>query len=173
MSKPVQALAPGYLGLLGLKNMGQLPWESHDNVQPTIEMTDFYTNGRIQFAGEQIAVVQQSANGILFVPNVGPGANEMWAVLGGALLISIDGGETFDCAAAAIVVNTTNPVGIRVISDEIRLTAAAPAEQLRATTRLDPVLMNPGDLLGISLGRALGADNAAVQIRVAYCPIPV
>lgn len=173
MSKPVQALAPGYLGLLGLKNMGKLPGESHDSVQPVLDMREFYENGRIEYAGGDISIVQQSANGIAFSPGIGPGDNELWVILGGALLISIDAAETFDCAAAAIIITTTNPVGVRCISDELRLTAAAPAEQLRATTFLRPSILNPGDQLGVSLGRALGADNAAVQLRVAYCPIPV
>lgn len=45
VSRPIQPLAPGFLNLLGLKNLGQLPAGLIDEVRPGVEMTPWYLNG--------------------------------------------------------------------------------------------------------------------------------
>lgn len=42
MQKPVQNLATGFLSLLGLKSFGRNPSEMHEQLQPTIDMTQWY-----------------------------------------------------------------------------------------------------------------------------------
>lgn len=51
--RPIQPLAPGFLNLLGLKNLGQLPAGMIDEVRPAIDMTAWYLNGNELVASAQ------------------------------------------------------------------------------------------------------------------------
>lgn len=51
--RPIQPLAPGFLNLLGLKNLGALPNGLIDEVRPVLDMTSWYLNGNELVASAQ------------------------------------------------------------------------------------------------------------------------
>lgn len=45
VSRPIQGQAPGFLGLLGVKNLGKLPNDLLDSVQPVVDVEAWYRRG--------------------------------------------------------------------------------------------------------------------------------
>jgi hypothetical protein len=149
VSRPIQSLAPGFLGLLGMKNNGQLPAELIDALQPVIDESPFMFMGSrdtiVDPVSQNINAVAQFTFPALRVP-----ANEMWYVHGIGVQCSVPGGNTWRGQVAHFTGNVT---GIRLGAPE---SLGAAAAQLY-TGLIGGFLANPGDQFGIITSAQTGA----------------
>lgn len=98
-SRPIQNLSTGFLSLLGIKNMGKLPENLPDSVQPVINMAEWY-----KFAEARQQIVQEilgagsAFTGFLLplnaIPNSqGPPDGEAWWVHEATAMLAFDAAE--------------------------------------------------------------------------------
>lgn len=72
-SKPIQAALPGFLSLLGIKNLGLNPDTLGGNVAPVIEMLPYYLRGQQQYLSSVASLALGAVNGN-FYPITGAGS---------------------------------------------------------------------------------------------------
>jgi len=95
MSYPIQALAPGFLGLLGLKNNGALPPMMIDALSPVIDALPFYLQGSREVLPQSAAVNILAANANYgFAEYVVP-AGEVWYVHAFHVLVTVPAAQSW------------------------------------------------------------------------------
>lgn len=120
MSKPLQALAPGYLSLLGLKNMGTLPGEAMDTVQPVVDMLQFFYRGQTTIRAGDIPDQNFAGPGNnSFTPALVVPEGKIWVVLGGYLALNIAPPQVASIRARLFVLNPT--LGHTVLSEPAQI----------------------------------------------------
>lgn len=107
MSEPIQALAPGYLSLLGLKNRGMNPLVAADGLQPIIDMAPFYLASLQQrMVGQTgIGLNQNFATFVLTATGALPAQvprDEVWFVHGYTVSASVGAAERLALRAALL-----------------------------------------------------------------------
>lgn len=151
MSRPIQALAPGFLGLLGLKNNGQLPPEMIDQLQPIIDQLPFMLLGIRETAPITAGInVLASSTNYAFPELVVP-TNEVWWVHGYSVQLSVPAGQSWTGNAIHF---TNNTLAIDVGPRE---TAGGAAIQLMQTQSIGGFLAAPGDRFGLVTAASAGA----------------
>jgi hypothetical protein len=84
--QPIQVIPNGLMGLLQLKSLGQLPSILQTQVQPSLEMRDWYTQSRQVTQSTLLGAVPTIVGGMTtvgiagFTPTVGPPVGFVWWV---------------------------------------------------------------------------------------------
>jgi len=149
---PVQTPVPGFLSLLNLKNVGQLPDELLGTVQPVMDHQGFLQRGSLQnfptFPGAAQGVlvyrgfVPADAAATLTVPG-----NEWWWVENLTIRANAGAGATLDMFAAAFQVpGGSNP--FFVVGNQDVLTAGKTC----AMSVAQDFWMPPGSIVGMLVG---------------------
>lgn len=151
MSRPIQAWGTGFLGMLGMKNEGQLPAELTDALQPIVDLFPFYMLGtRETFpvtAGQGIRPVSNYVFPELNVP-----ANEVWWVHGYSVQVTVPAAHTWN---GVPVHYTRNTLPIHVGSGtSLGNGATATVAQ---TASIGGFLAAPGDTFGVLTQDSTGA----------------
>lgn len=174
MSRPIQALAPGYLGLLGLKNNGKLPLDQHDTVQPIVNIEPYYLQGvRQGISGSFPLVAGSSGNTTLFTVPVAVPEGKVWHILGGTLFLGIAAGQVFSASIRLMAAGTLTALD-RVLSDAASVgapnTAAVAALSTIAIGVPIPEVMLRGQdavILLVEWANGVGAGTATVRLTYA------
>lgn len=151
MSRPIQALAPGFLGLLGLKQ-GNLPVELTEDVKPILEMFDFYALGAretIPTAGT--AVQNISAVAHFAIPELTVPAGQVWYVHGFTIQVTVPVAEAITVVAQHFNPSTT-PIHA---SPPTRQDAAVGGAGIMELT-IGGFLASAGDLFGVLVSQVTG-----------------
>lgn len=177
MSGPIQALAPAFLNLLGLKNKGALPPDLAEVVQPQIEMLPFYLQGG---ALGRLDIINPPAPVVAFqggaLTNTTVPANEWWYVhsLTARLFwVALSTSDIIELCAAAVM-----PVpGTILLGDQAprKLGAELGGFEWSAPSLRD-FWAPPGTRLGlyasyISIVDATPVQTWSCQTSVRYTPI--
>lgn len=172
MSRPIQALAPGYLGLLGLKNNGRLPLDQIDTVQPTVDIEPYYLQGRAVAHEASVEVDNTSTNPVSFFPQLLVPDGKVWVVLGGAVYASIAQADVFSVGLQLRAANVNLGAADRIISESLSVGSpeVVAAAMLSATTKsariLPGFMLQPGDEIIPVIEWNHGADSALLVCRI-------
>jgi hypothetical protein len=166
-AKTIQRLPAGLLDLLGMQSTGDTPHLISGEVVPMLDLIDLYLVDRLR--GTNAATANVAAPGSLLT-TVGPTPGEMWLCYG--LSASSNG------ALAAATGYTANLLVNRPstgFSQFITLPQAVANPALFATgvTFQKPLIMRPGDTLGIWVSAVTGAPASGVFCTAIYVPIRV
>lgn len=156
MSRPIQSLAPGFLGMLGMKNEGRLPPDMVDAVAPVVELLPFYVMGNRETLAASAAVnVLAAAVNYVFVEFTVP-AQEVWYVHGFNVQVGVPAGQSW---TGAIIHFNRSAIPIRTGSS---FTVGGAAAGLAAPQSLGGFFAAAGDLFGLAteLSAGAGAENA-------------
>lgn len=164
MTRPIQALAPGFLGLLGLKQ-GANPADLVDAVQPCIDIFPFYAMGgrqTIQFAS--VATQNLGATGRFSFPELTVPANQTWWVHGLTISVAVPAGMSCTFVTAhyernTITVHTAPPV------------TCGGAAATALDQSLGGFLAAPGDLFGVMCSAVTGAGPFVASAGITFTPI--
>lgn len=185
MSGPIQALAPGYLGLLGLKNMGRLPDVQVDQLQPIIDILPFYLHGRRQFAQYAETGITTVDGGLRPFPlSVGLGPtvpeNTLRIILRGTFWVSVAAASVFSLAASLAAGSFGDGNADRILSPKAQLgtpfaPAVAPVVTSYDAVVIDqlPIFLYPGDFLAAWLDYGHGAGAGETHAKVEFVDIPL
>lgn len=180
MPRPIQALAPAFLNLLGLKNQGALPPELAEVVQPQVDMMPFYLQGtalnRWDFVNSPFPVA--SFQGGLIPTFVTP-RDEWWYIhnLTARIAWSVLANNATNIAGARTGIVTREPSNI-ILGDEsaeIRTATALVTFEYGCKSIRD-VWVPPGSSLGLYASHidvsTLGPNQVwAAETFCRYTPI--
>lgn len=178
MSRPIQSPQAGYLGMLGLKNMGKLPDVAEDNVQPVVDIQPFYTAGNRRYSfGSTNALAAGAAGFENLVATTGTftvPANKVWILDGGDAYVEVAAASVFSVGAIVVAVNFGNAAATQDISESFGIgnqltAAAAPPQTARAAAPLQRgVVLLAGTVVGVNVLWRHGAGGAACVVRITY-----
>lgn len=170
MSGPIQARAPGYLGLLELKNLGKLPDVAVDSLQPIFEMRDMYLRGSAQWYQTALSRTDGAATYNSFGPYAGnplvvPDGQWWWVEYMAVRFFAAGAGATLQQGAAAM----QGPGGINpfTIWEPVSVTAAQTAAVSVARNFWAPA----GSRLGVWLGVVGVANITSELVGLRYTPL--
>lgn len=165
MTRPIQQLAPGYLGLLGLKSQGLLPPEVVDAVAPVLEMGDFYKLGpRETF--NSTAGVNVLASASYGFPELLVPANEVWWVHAYSVVLAIPAGQSWK---GNVVQFTGN---FRPMNTGAPFSGGGAAIENLQLPSLNGFWARQGDRFGVFTGVSTGAGaiNAFGELTISRFP---
>lgn len=180
MVRPVGSLAPGFQGLLGIKNMGELPSEQLDNVQPIIDMREFYLQGRRRALSVATTAVSGASIGAIAPASaVTVPANKTWVILGGSVGLSIAAAQVLSISAFVYAATTLAPnSSVIVLSETITVgspnvaAAAILGSGVGITVPMIPgVVLQAGDNVNYYVNFANGAGAGAIALNIIYAEI--
>jgi hypothetical protein len=173
MSRPIQAFNPGFLGLLGLKNQGQNPPELIDQVQPTIDINQFYQMGlRESIRYDALSFDVASIGGHLVVdPELTVPAGQMWWLHGAHCIIQL-AANRFWGGKLAHVERSTLPIHWSEKNEYI-LQQSSIAGNYQININLGGFFMLPGDtfIVYTEFWDGLGTADAAVTATISRFPL--
>lgn len=173
MAKPIQALAPGFQGILGIKNMGSLPSEQFDTVQPIIDMQPFYLQGRRRTVSINSSAVNGASLGTVATATpVAVPANKVWYTLGGTMRLNIASAQVLSISAKlAALVGT----GVIILSEDVAVGApnvaatAALGAGVNIFARVFPgIILQGGDTLAYLVDWSNGAGAGSVVLDLVF-----
>lgn len=176
MSRPIQTPTAGYLGLLGLKNMGKLPEVAQDDVQPIVDIEKFMLAGNRRYVfGSTNALIAGAAG---FENLVGTGFtvpdNKIWVLDGGDIFVSVAAASVFSVGAIAVAVNFGNSAATQNISEQVGLgnqftaATAAPQTVRDGAPLLRGVILLAGTTIGVNVNWRHGAGTGGCTVRFTY-----
>lgn len=177
-SKPIQTLPVGLLGLLQVKNLGANPSILLDEVRPTVEMFDMWTN----FNLEQDSVTHQRdlATGAGSVQAFGTGPinvpdGEWWWVKNYTIVAVVPAvaGELVENIAPAILYNSSGPLVWQQLTETSRNVTGAALAQSQGAIMAKDFWAPAGASLGVFSGRAVTATVISVFGLLRFCRIPI
>lgn len=170
MSGPIQARAPGYLGLLELKNLGKLPSDVGERLSPTFDMEDYYLRGSAQWFQTALSRTDGIATYNSFGPYAGnplivPEGQWWWVEYCTVRFFAAGAGATLTDGAVAM----QGPGGINpfTIWDPVSVTAARTAAVSVARNFWAPA----GSRLGVWLGVVGVANITSELVGLRYTPL--
>ncbi len=170
MSGPIQARAPGYLGLLELKNLGQLPHTVIDTVQPTLSIEKMYLRGSGQWYQTALSRTDGAAAYNSFGPFAGnplvvPEGQWWWVEYMAVRFLAAGAGATLEQGGVAM----QGPGGINpfTVWDLQSVTAARTATVSVARDFWAPA----GSRLGVWLGVVGVANITSELVGLRYTPL--
>lgn len=178
VSRPIQALAPAYQGLLGLKNMGNLPTDQPDTVQPVISMLDFYLQGRRRALSVGTSAVNGASLGFVALATaVAVPQNKTWYVMGGSLILSIAAAQVLAIQAKLYAASSLSAASLLPLSDPV--TVGAPNTAATAilgagvslAAKINPFILQGGDALAYTVDWANGAGAGTLQMNLLYAEV--
>lgn len=161
---PVNTLPLGFLGLLGLQQLGRNLSEVSDSIAATLDLTPFYAAYRRDFLVNDAAFAA-AATSTVIVGTVPSG--EYWYLLGGVL-------ATISNAAA------TGRGGVRIesqgravfASNYVSVATAQTGENTPINFQTSiPLILQPGDVIYKTGYGLAGAANEILAVRIAYLPL--
>lgn len=169
MSRPIQGRAPGYLGLLELKNLGKLPEEALETVQPVIDMNGYYLRGSAQWYQTALSRTDGPATYNSFGPFTGnplvvPDGQWWWIEYMAVRFFAAGAGATLEQGAVAM----QGPGGINPFTlwDPVSVTAARTGVVSVARDFWAPA----GSRLGVWLGVVGVANITSELVGLRYTP---
>lgn len=171
-SGPIQLIPPGFLGLLALKNMGRLPDFLQGNVQPTLEMGDWYLRSAIEPWDQTSNVLVPAGAGGAFVPfGTGPitvPEGEWWFVHDYSVTAEVTNPDTAQDVALSWRYQGAGFNRFVVWADPYARTALlAPgaASSVRSAMYASGFWLPSGAELGVYTGVVTGATGVACTVR--------
>jgi hypothetical protein len=165
-AKTIQRLPVGLLDMLGMQSTGDAPHVIAGEIQPTMDLTDLYLTDRLK--GSNATTANVAAVGAL-LSTVGPPAGEQWMVYG------LTGNSGVLAAATAftgnLLINRQSAGFSQFVSQPYA--AANPALWAGGVSYEKPLIMRPGDLLGIWISAITGAPAVGVSLTAIYVPIRI
>jgi len=152
VSRPIQALAPGFLGLLGLKNNGALPPDFIDAVAPTIDLARWYLEGNretIVTAGVDVDTLANFAFPEFIVPS-----SQVWYVHALTVQINVPAANAWQGSAVHFNRNG-QPIRTGTWSSQ-----GGAASSYIWTAAIGDFFMQAGDFAGVTTGSYTGAGPA-------------
>lgn len=163
----IQRYPRGLIDLFGMKATGDTPHRLSDVISGEIDLTDLYLNSRTQ-TFSQLTAIALNATGFVAFNNAQPASNEIWLVYG----IGVDTQTT--AAATAIKFSVVC----------FRATASGSPEYVTGPCILGandrdfigrqyerPMVMRPGDNLGVVVSTVTGAPAISPRVYVYYAPL--
>lgn len=157
MNGPIQIIPQGLLGLLNLKNNGQMPSELGTSVMPQLDMLELYVNGLLEQVSDPVAVAAV----------IGPNASALvvpqtqcWFVR--SLFITTD---TIGAGEAITIQPAISIGGIAFVPMGDKA-AGVPGDVIRVATT-DIIVATPGTVFGFFVQQITGAVNVNVQALIA------
>lgn len=179
---PVQLHPRGLLGLLQLKNHGKNPEQLLETIQPVLELKDWYLQGEsaqslsgnflatgaANFSG---AIFSSNAGGVLFTPPVG----RAWWVLDFSVAAPVSAAGDIHRIGTVVSWVTGNGVVTALGPTETLNQAAAASVNpvLQVAMTRDPVLLIPGDRLGIRIVQSTAAVGTVYSGSVRYVEMQI
>jgi hypothetical protein len=161
---PVNTLPLGFLGLLGLNQLGRNLTEVADSIAGTLDLTPFYAAYRRDFLVNDSAFAAATTSTVI-VATVPSG--QYWYMIGG-VLAAISG-------AAA-----TGRGGVRIesqgravfASDYVSVATAQTGENTPINFETSiPLILQPGDVIYKTGYGLAGAGVETLAVRIAYLPL--
>jgi hypothetical protein len=169
-SQTIQAFPPGLLSLFGIKNGGSNPGELSQVIIPQLELLDWYLGQ--QWITQRLVTADLGA-GIGFQPIGGGGANvvpqnQVWfvrqAVTGPDTALGAGNAANFWLARQVTPATLIMKMGSTV-------TLAATQRDYSAMPDSRPVLLRPGDVLGVYFNTKTYAVAMDWRITFEYVPL--
>jgi hypothetical protein len=166
-AKTIQRLPNGLLDLLGMQSTGDTPHLINGEVQGTLELSDLYLTDRLR--GANAATANVAAVGPLLT-TVGPPAGEQWMVYGftGASDVALAAATGY---TANLLINRASTGFSQFVTQPFAI--ANPARWAGGVTYERPLIMRPGDLLGVWISAVTGAPASALSLTAIFVPIRV
>lgn len=166
-AKTIQRLPVGLLDLLGMQSTGDAPHLVSGEVQPVLDLTDLYLTDRLRGANGATANVA-AIGGLL--TTVGPPAGQQWMVYGVA-------GTMSGALAAAtgftgtLLINRPSVGFAQFVGPTFAV--ANPAQWVGGQWFERPLIMRPGDTLGIWISAVTGAPAQSVGLSAIFVPLTI
>lgn len=166
MDAPIQAALRGYLGFFQVKNQGQNPINLRDEVQPVIDLRDWYfASNAMELQSVNLVVAGGFDGGLLSTLAVP--ANEMWYVIRYCALTGAMAAA--DAISFGPSVQFEPNTGGSVLMDQGTLgdapLAGTAAGRLAGVT-CGGFFAPPGAIFGVIVGECISAGNITLSLRV-------
>jgi hypothetical protein len=166
-AKTIQRLPSGLLDLLGMQSTGDTPHLISGEVVPIVDLMNMYLTDRLR--GQNAATANVTVVGNL-PSTVGPAAGEQWLVYG------ITGSSTGALAAATgftanLFINRASTGFVQFITPPYAV--ANPALWAGGVSWTEPVIMRPGDTVGVWISAVTGAPASGINCTAIYVPLRV
>lgn len=168
----IQRLPTGLLDILGMQSTGDTPHTLAESLVSTLDCTDIYLLDRFQRRIEQCAVIAAAGTFIAGLPTatpLGPQPGEQW------MLYGITVTSTALAAATNITyvfsLSRTSLGGTQYLSDKQSVANPDVFGQGKLWER--PMILRPGDQLGIAATLVTGAPAVAPFVQAFYVPIRI
>jgi hypothetical protein len=177
---PLQVIPPGLLGFFQLKSAGVLPSLLSYEVQPSLEMRDWYFQARQL---DEVAQFGQAPTSIAITTGTGSGpqgfgltggpakvpAGQYWYVTEAQASVSVPAADSFRGA-----IFTNNPLGTNVLirgpDFQDTVTARNRVDHVRSD---HPFWLGPGDTFGIMLYDIVSVAGLTFFFKLRFTPLPI
>lgn len=177
-SGPIQSLPNGLLGLLQLKNMGNLPDVLLGNVQPIIDMVPFWLRGQtitdpvvhgLGLPTGTTGLQSFSPNPIL-VPE-----GQMWWVRRYTVqaVVPVGATERIDNLTPTLTVQRVGVVLWQALTERPVSVLGNAASTVAAAVGCGDFWASPGSEIGFYVGDVTTGSNVVVNGQVWYTPVPI
>ena len=169
--KTIQRLPVGLLDILGMQSTGDTPHLIADEVQPVMDLTDLYLTDRLSRSIAQTAVIAAIGFAVAgTVTPLGPAPGEQWMVYG---LMTSSGAlaAATQITYVMAVSRTSLAAGAQYLTRQ--QVVANPNIFAEGLTFERPLILRPGDQLGIFVSQLTAAPAIAPFVSAFYVPVRV
>lgn len=164
----IQRVPTGLLDMLGMQSTGVGPSEVAQLVQPVVDLGSLYLWDRVRVL---TANTPNIASVNPFASTVTPPTGEQWFVYG----ISMTTTGVLAAATAFTAAMSINRGVSSLLWQNLMDPISASAGQLWASGRIwdTPIIMRPGDTLGVWVTAITGAPGVPVACSAIYAPVRI
>jgi len=168
----IQRLPTGLLDILGMQSTGDTPHSLEQSVSATLDTTELYLMDRFARRIEQCAVIAATGTFIAGLPvasPLGPSPGEQWMLYG----ITVTSTPLVAATAVTYVfsLSRTSLGGTQYLSSQQTVTNPNLFGQGQLWER--PMILRPGDQLGIAVTQLVGLPAIAPFLQAFYVPIRI
>lgn len=175
MSRPIQALSPTFLKLLGLQNMGALPADMVDAVQPVIDMEMFYLQGTAQNRRDTVVDSNVPLN-ISQTSNVTVPRGEWWYIHRCGAIVTYPVPTTNNCIQGRVCLSIPDQQ-ISFYGPAVSWTTATAAASGMTLDPIQDVWAPPGTIIGALFSLldivSGGVQAWSISTELRYTPIRI
>lgn len=168
----IQRLPTGLLDILGMQSTGDTPHTLNASLVPTLDCSDIYLMDRFARRIEQCAVIAAAGTFIAGLPTatpLGPQPGEQWMLYGVTVTSTALAAATN--VSYVFSLSRTSLGGTQYLSSQ--QSVANPNVFGQGLLWESPMILRPGDQLGIAATLVTGAPAVAPFVQAFFVPIRI